>query len=104
MNKFLSTVAVAALLALGASSAIASPIDGSFTGTTFPGNDDGSVFPVPLGFSFNFFGNNALPCFAPGDAIPRRCFVPQALGKVEHAHRHQQGGRDKYQPGPSCEY
>ena len=48
--------AVSALLAASAGAQIRS--NAGFNTNTFPGNDDGSIGPVSLGFTANFFSNN----------------------------------------------
>jgi hypothetical protein len=55
MRNYLKLLPAVALL--GGSLAWASPVDTTdFTATTFAANDDGSVGPVNLGFSADFFG------------------------------------------------
>lgn len=55
----LTVIATSLLLAMPLSSAQAGAIhDSSLFTTVFPGNDDGSVGPVNIGFNLNFFGNN----------------------------------------------
>lgn len=58
-KRALSTLLAAATLAVSAPAVQAAAIHdaGLFT-TVFPGNDDGSVGPVGIGFNINFFGTN----------------------------------------------
>jgi hypothetical protein len=50
-------------LLLTSASATAGAVRSGFDSTTFPANDDGSVGPVNLGFSANYFGNTYTQTF-----------------------------------------
>lgn len=57
-RTFLSIAACGMVLLLVGAQADATTIRSGFDSSTLPGNDDGSVGPVPIGFTVNFFGLN----------------------------------------------
>ncbi len=62
MNGFFKSLAIAAIVAIGSSSAKAiSPIltNSGFNANTLAANDDGSTGAIPLGFTVNYFGLNS---------------------------------------------
>lgn len=78
----------AALLAFAstfATPAFAGAVVGGFNAFTFPGNDDGAIGPIALGFTANFFGVNRTTTFISNNGYvtfnsAQGTFTPTGLG------------------------